>query len=387
MQITIGLITGPFCPDVSIFGRSLLERLLLQFQRIGLQSFVIESSDYDRKTIRRSLGILCNQPGIKIVESFDDLLSDPDCPDQSSGYILIPANLVLSKSSAAAILQGNPPLSALSSGNHNLANGELAVGTLGDLLDKRAVSPAPVSRAVRLIRPIFMDDTQTGAAKAELELARSVHEDTIAKDAMLARLVDRKLSWRLSYRLARTRCRANQITVANTLLGMLSAWMFTIPNYWTRVGASLIFLLVTTLDGVDGELARLKLGETEFGANLDVTTDALVNFAVILGIILGCYRETHTRHYLLLLPVFVGGFSLCAVMSYIAVRACGNNPPSWLFERLTSRDFAYILVIFAAVHRLDIVAWGASFVSYVVAFILFLLVVSGGVRQSSLPRV
>jgi 1L-myo-inositol 1-phosphate cytidylyltransferase / CDP-L-myo-inositol myo-inositolphosphotransferase len=148
----------------------------------------------------------------------------------------------------------------------------------------------------------------------------------------------------------------------------------------------MIFLLVTTLDGVDGELARLKLCETEFGAKLDVTTDALVNAAVILGIILGCYRETHARHYLLLVPVFIGGFSLCGIVSYIAIRSSGNNAQSWLFERLTSRDFAYLLVIFAAVRRLDIVAWGASFVSYLVALILFLLVVTGWVRQPSLPR-
>ena len=39
----------------------------------------------------------------------------------------------------------------------------------------------------------------------------------------------------------------------------------------------MLFLLVTTLDGVDGELARQKMQETDFGAALDLITDAIVN--------------------------------------------------------------------------------------------------------------
>ena len=70
---------------------------------------------------------------------------------------------------------------------------------------------------------------------------------------------------------------------------------------------------------------------------------------VVLGVIVGCYRAGGSRAYLYLLPLFVGGFALCAIASYWVVRFPVDNSPrlAWLVERLTSRDFAYLLLFFA----------------------------------------
>ena len=143
-------------------------------------------------------------------------------------------------------------------------------------------------------------------------------------------------------------------------------------GYSAQVAGALLFLLVITLDGVDGELARLKMQETDFGATLDLVTDAFVNMLLVLGVILGCYRAGGSRAYLYLLPLFVGGFALCAIASHRMVRFSVDNSPrlAWLVERLTSRDFAYLLLFFALFDRLAIVAWGADFGSYVVAALL-----------------
>jgi phosphatidylglycerophosphate synthase len=250
----------------------------------------------------------------------------------------------------------------------------VAAGTFAELLlgeINASTVQAPQDREARSL-PFAVDGRPDDSARAEYELARSIREETKAKDAPLARWIDRRVSWRLSYRLARTRVRPNHVTIANTLLGLLSASLFAVANYWAQLGAALLFVLVIILDGVDGELARLKMRESEFGANLDVMTDAIVNLAVLVGIIVGCYRTSGNRAYVELLPVLAGGFALCAVASYLALQAPGHGSPrlAWLIERLTSRDFAYLLVLFALFDSLRMVAWGTAFGSYVVGLIL-----------------
>ena len=186
----------------------------------------------------------------------------------------------------------------------------------------------------------------------------------------------------MSYCLARTALKPNHLTIVNTLLGFLSGYLFTL-GYSARLAGAALFLLVTTLDGVDGEVARLKMEETDFGAALDLVTDAIVNMVVLLGIILGCYRAGGSRVYLYLLPLFAGGFTLCAIASYRAMRSSVDDSPrlAWMVERLTSRDFAYLLLILALFDRLAIVAWGTAFGSYVAG--LFLMWAASRMKRRS----
>jgi hypothetical protein len=72
-------------------------------------------------------------------------------------------------------------------------------------------------------------------AHADYLLARSVRDETKAKDAPLARWLDRRLSWRLSYWLARTPLKPNHVTIVNTLLGFLSRFLVTL-GYPTTSG-------------------------------------------------------------------------------------------------------------------------------------------------------
>src|SRR5580700_12071836 len=78
-----------------------------------------------------------------------------------------------------------------------------------------------------------------------------------------------------------------------------------------RVLGSLLFLFSITVDGVDGELARLTMSETKFGGMLDVITDNIVHVAVFSGIFWGCYRNSGSSSYVYLIPVVLGGFALC----------------------------------------------------------------------------
>ncbi|HVN28621.1 MAG TPA: CDP-alcohol phosphatidyltransferase family protein, partial [Candidatus Binataceae bacterium] len=139
-----------------------------------------------------------------------------------------------------------------------------------------------------------------------------------------------------------------------------------------RVLGSLLFLFSITVDGVDGELARLTMSETKFGGMLDIITDNIVHVGVFAGIFWGCYRNSGSEWFIYLIPVVLGGFALCALATYLALSIGEKEAEEWLgkIDRISGRDFAYLLVILATVNRLGFFAWGAAFGTYVFAAIL-----------------
>jgi hypothetical protein len=105
-------------------------------------------------------------------------------------------------------------------------SGQLVVGTIADLLTCASDPPAADSPGEGTSLPFAVNGRRGDRGHAEYLLARSIRDETKAKDAPLARWVDRRLSWRLSYCLARTPLKPNHVTIVNTLLGFLSGYLF-----------------------------------------------------------------------------------------------------------------------------------------------------------------
>ncbi len=257
--------------------------------------------------------------------------------------------------------------------------GEIAAGPCGELLRRGGINVNGGSLGATLGEhfrtpigelPFALNGRPEDREEAELRLARSLRKETAAKDAPMARWVDRKLSWRISMRLARTAITPNQVTIFNTLLGLTCGWLFSTPGYWTRLLAAILFLVSITIDGVDGELARLKMSETKFGGKLDITTDNIVHVAVFIGIFVGCYRASGSIAYLWLMIMVLIGFGLCSYATYRSFSLRGAIAEKWLegLDRWSGRDFAYLLVILALINRLEWFAWGTAFGTYVFAF-------------------
>ncbi len=224
--------------------------------------------------------------------------------------------------------------------------------------------------------PFALNGRPEDRQEAELRLAKSVRVESLETDAALARLLDRRLSWRLSYRLARTRVMPNHVTLANTALGCFGcAAMLASTGYWMRLLGAVLFLVSVTLDGVDGELARLRMVESEAGAKLDVLTDNIVHVAIFIGLTVGCYRSSHSPSYFYLLAILLGGFGLCAISVNRALNLTGEHAHEWIgmVERVTGRDFAYVLVVLALFGWLPAFVWAAAFGSWGFAISLWWL--------------
>lgn len=197
-----------------------------------------------------------------------------------------------------------------------------------------------------------------GKNPSEARLLRSLALKTAADDGFMARHVDRRISRFFSSRLARSAAKPNQITLAGMTIGLLGAFFLSLPGYGFRLTGALLFLFCVIIDGVDGEVARLKLMETDFGHKLDIITDNIVHVAVFAGIALGLYNRSADPFYLLALLVLVVGFALCAVTVYYCIlkqktEAAGRSSLRLrVMALLSNRDFAYLVVLFAAVDRM-----------------------------------
>ncbi len=354
-----------------LFGRPLLERILIHCERAGIDRFFIVCPPAERGSLEASLGRFDGDPRVRIEDRPQLLLEGPTAVEPSEACLAVGADVVLARSQLDGLLREHreSPGEIARFGFADGSRGSiLAIGPIRDLIKLYGTGEPAAAPDGALFGPEARD-------RAEVSMARALRLETTATDGMMARLFDRRLSWRISYRLARTAVTPNQITIANTFFGLIAAWMFALPGYWWRLMGSMLFLLSVTIDGVDGEVARLKMVESAFGKQLDVFTDNVVNIAILIAVGIGCYRTSGSRAYVYLLPLFLGGFVFCIVAVHRALRVSGAQGDRWIgkVERICGRDFAYLLAVLALVNRLNYAAWGTAFGTYAFAIALWWL--------------
>jgi len=357
-----------------LFGRPLLERTLIHCERAGIARFLIVCPPAQRGSLGASLGRFDGDPRVRIEDRPQQLLEGPTAVEPSEACLAVGADVVLARSQLDGLLREHreTPGEIARFGFVDGGRGSiLAIGPLRDLVKLYGTGEPAAAAALNGALPYGPEARD----HAEVSMARALRFETTGTDGMMARLFDRKLSWRISYRLARTAVTPNQITIANTFFGLVAAWMFASPSYWWRLMGSMLFLLSVTIDGVDGEVARLKMVESAFGKRLDVFTDNVVNIAILIAVGIGCYRTSGSTAYMYLLPLFIGGFVFCVVAVQRALRVSGAQADRWIgkVERICGRDFAYLLAGLAIVNRLNYAAWGTAFGTYVFAIVLWWL--------------
>jgi phosphatidylglycerophosphate synthase len=377
LQVETALIAAPSRANNRIFGRPLLERLLISCKRAGIRKFIIHAPAECRDEVESALGGFTGDPDVVLVENLDDSALRASGVDTGAGAVAFSGNLVFQKSYLTRVLEEvreNPGGVIRMTSADSDRGGEITAGPIAKILAAGGI-PLGEARPAAGDLPFALNGRPEDREEAELRLARSLRNETAHTDAPMARMFDRKISWRISYRLARTAITPNQVTIANTVLGFLCAFLFATPNYWARLMGALLFVASITIDGVDGELARLKMSETEFGGKLDVITDNIVHVAIFIGIFTGVYRASHNDTFLYLMAVQLGGFALAAAATYLAFSSRDSGAQRWIdaVDRWSGRDFAYLLVGFAVLNRLSWFCWGTAFGTYIFAIALLWL--------------
>jgi phosphatidylglycerophosphate synthase len=225
--------------------------------------------------------------------------------------------------------------------------------------------------------PSVIDRREDLIRISEAKLVTALAFQTKERDGFLARHLSRRISPFISKRLAHTRVKPNQITLVGVAIGLVGAFFLSRPGYWPQLMGSLLFLCFAVIDGVDGEVSRLRLQESQFGYYLDMITDNIVNVAIFAGIAFGLYRDTADGIYLKALLFLFGGFGLCAISVYynVSKRSQDELRQSPKIARfmvlLTNSDFAYLIVALALIHRLQWFLFSTAVGTYLFAATLW----------------
>lgn len=224
---------------------------------------------------------------------------------------------------------------------------------------------------------------------------------TKPQDGFLAKRLNRPISLRLTKFLANTSVTPNQITLALLAVGIAAAVFFAQGGTLSMIVGALLFQAQSTLDGCDGEIARLKFQETRFGGILDVVSDGLVTAAGFFGIGLGVSHQTGQALHTVLGAIAAGGTLACTAVLFLLAQRSGHftgafrslspfkdglattdESPAPIFRKLTDaldslsrRDYTYLVVLLALGGQLSWFLWVASV--GIIVYLLGLIVLYG----------
>lgn len=239
-----------------------------------------------------------------------------------------------------------------------------------------------------------LDGSKEAYRRAEKKLFEVIRQGT---EGWVAPRINKPVSFALTRLLLKTPVTPNQITFFNLLLALTAFALLMALDYPTRVIGAVCMYFSSIIDGCDGEVARLKMASSRFGAWFDTVADDCSNNLFVLAIFLGLYRATAENIYL------SGGFltfCLSLGVSLVIYHQLATAPqstanakdfnPAWQqkgdkvtwFERLRpllKRDF-FIAVLFVGLVLdwrafLCVLSFGsaaAAFGVYAVSFVLSL---------------
>jgi len=146
------------------------------------------------------------------------------------------------------------------------------------------------ARAVDVSGSLWHDvDTQEALREAERRLLASLRKPA---DGIVSRHLNRYLSLALTRFLCKTKLRPNHATMMTLVLGIGAALAAAVGDYWFGVLGGFLYQWKSIVDGVDGELARLKFQGSPFGAWLDTLVDDATNWIFYAGVAVGAYRAS-----------------------------------------------------------------------------------------------
>ena len=208
--------------------------------------------------------------------------------------LVLRGNYVLDRQTLSAFIRQapGPGLFRMETGNRRdcasiyLSTSEHILSVMNALwsaVPKGGVPQGAVSIAAADGLPYRLNGDENARRTAEDILFARLADSTRQSDGFLAKHISRKISQRMSRKLVLTGITPNQVTLICAAIGLIGAVFFALGGYLFPVLGAALFVVCVIVDGVDGEIARLKLQESEFGHKLDIILDNVVHFAIFVG--------------------------------------------------------------------------------------------------------
>ncbi len=265
-------------------------------------------------------------------------------------------------------------------------------GMAGVLAGVEAATVAPPYRGFTMPAP-----DRAALRRVERRLVWSLPKQAAG---IASALINRHLSLPVTFLLKRTPIRPNHVTVFCFLLAVAGGVVIARGGYRAGVIGMLLVNLGSIIDGVDGELARLRYQHSRLGQWMDTLADDFGNVAYITGIALNlhhagvewttplaiaslvAFAATQTTQYALITLVYRSG-DLAAIPwafqsnDFLTLQPAGL----WAWVKATlpktlKRDFALTMfVVLALAGRLDaiLVVFSAGALSFFAVFFVQLV--------------
>ena len=150
-------------------------------------------------------------------------------------------------------------------------------------------------------------DTPEALAEGERRLLRDQGRKT--RDGPVSRHLNRPVSRWLSRTLVRTSVTPNQISLASWLLSCIAAGLMAMSGYPALAIGGVLAQLASIIDGCDGEIARLKYSQSEFGGWFDAVLDRYADAILLFGLMWHEFAATGTNLSVVLgFAAIVGSF-------------------------------------------------------------------------------
>ncbi|AKT43351.1 CDP-alcohol phosphatidyltransferase family protein [Chondromyces crocatus] len=163
-----------------------------------------------------------------------------------------------------------------------------------------ATSSASFAAAVDALiasgKAISMDVGARWAVRVDTTEGRRLAEDALLEacrkpvDGLVARYINRPVSLAVSRRLAGVGITPNAVTLATLAIALGGAVVASRGGYGPMLLGAVCLQVSSVLDGVDGELARLRFQGSPLGQWLDTVSDDLSTLAFYGGITIGLLR-------------------------------------------------------------------------------------------------
>ena len=163
-------------------------------------------------------------------------------------------------------------------------------------------------------------------------------------DGFISRHVNRRVSRPLARLLSHTPVTPNQVTIMSLGVALAGFFSFVYDHY--IIGA-LLAQASSVVDGVDGDLARIKKQTSAFGGFLDSIVDRYADALIILGLTIWAVGDGPNT------TVWLAGFwTLAGSFAVTYTRARIENAPRTVFDRgITSaatRDVRLFIIMVGA---------------------------------------
>ncbi|MDP6231073.1 MAG: CDP-alcohol phosphatidyltransferase family protein [Nitrospinaceae bacterium] len=373
----------------NIAGLYVFKRLIFSLQRASIENFIIIAQDIPASDKNWVEPDIKNDARFNSKFQWNALSKEPveekfnliELPSEIDDVLLVESNLVttagLIKDFIASTqglnkgdIAGLPVESGYSDGIYLLPPSSIGYYLRSGTFEK------PVTRITQL-GPWFYRQKVEDSQSARTVEKGLLNEHKLHYRQIMDIWVNSFFSIKISSFLVRTPFTPNQITLFGLVIGLAAGILFAQGNYWSGLMGGLLLAATAVWDCCDGDVARLKFMESDFGEKLDTVCDNIINVFIFVGLMFGtAHSQGLAQAMIPFLMLALGGSSIFYLI-YFPKGGKGsffkNTPIYDVIQILASRNFIYIIFIFAVVDKLGWFLWLAGIGSNVFAFSMYMV--------------